>query len=126
MAAALYNHLIGATNADSAGTNVGSPDEPEGLVIETRFRTMDFFDLMEENGMYLRGNCTKKLTPEMIDAADIVVCMAEEPFIPQFLASNAKVRWWSVENPPFATRSVCEKTYGQIKALIGELLKEFE
>lgn len=122
MAASIYNQITGTDDADSAGTYVGSVDVPEGDIIEKYFRTPDFFELMEENGMSIRDNRTKKLLPEMIESALIVVSMAEEPFIPDFLLSNKKVIWWKVENPPFATRNVSEKIYNQIKRLVEELV----
>lgn len=122
MAASIYNHLTNTADADSAGTYVGSIEEPEGVVIEKRFRTSDFFELMEENGMRIRNNRTKKLLPEMIEDASIVVSMAEEPFIPDFLFNSEKVIWWRVENPPFATRDISEKTYSQINNLVERLI----
>lgn len=122
MAAALYNQITGTSDADSAGTYVGSTEVPEGTVIEGYFRTPDFFEFMEEKGMYIRNNRTKKLLPEMVDAADIVVSMAEEPFIPDFLLNTKKVIRWEVENPSFATREISEKTYAQIKSLVEQLI----
>lgn len=121
MAASIYNQITGTSDADSAGTHVGSIDVPEGSIIEGYFRTQDFFELMEENGMNIRSNRTKKLLPEMIENT-VVVSMAEEPFIPDFLRSNGKVIRWEVENPPFATRDVSEKTYSQIKSLVEQLI----
>lgn len=122
MAAAIYNQITGTEDADSAGTYVGSVDVPEGAVIEKYFRTPDFFELMEENGMSIRGNRTKKLLPEMIESASIVVSMAEEPFIPDFLHDSEKVIWWEVENPLFATRDVSEKIYTKIKNSVEQLI----
>lgn len=122
MAAAIYNQITGMTDADSAGTYVGSIDAPEGATIEGYFRTPDFFEIMEENGMSIRSNRMKKLLPEMIESANVVVSMAEEPFIPDFLRSNKKVIRWEIENPPFATRDVSEKTYSQIKNLVEQLV----
>lgn len=122
MAASLYNQITGTKDADSAGTYVGSADVPEGTVIEGYFRTPDFFELMEENGMNIRGNRTKKLLPEMIESASIVVSIVQEPFIPDFLRDNEKVIWWGIADPSFATREVSEKTYSEIKSLVEQLI----
>lgn len=122
MAASLYNKITGTDNAYSAGTHVGSIDALEGTVIEKYFRTPDFFELMEKKGMNIRKNRTKKLLPEMIDKAKIVVSMAEDPFIPDFLRDNKKVIWWEVENPIFVTRDVAEQTYNQIKKMVEGLV----
>jgi len=123
MAASMYNKITGTNDADSVGTYVGSVDVPEGDIIEKYFRTADFFELMEENGISIRNNLTKKLLPEMIENALVVVSMAEEPFIPDFLLNNKKVIWWKVENPPFATRDVSEKIFNQIKRLVEGLVR---
>lgn len=123
MAAALYNKITGTNDAYSAGTYVGSVAVSEDSVIEKYFSTPNFFELMEENGMYIRNNRTKKLTPEMIKDTEIVISMVQDPFIPDFLRENNKVIWWEVEDPKFATRDVSEKTYSQIKNLVESLIK---
>lgn len=118
MATAIYNKITGTIDADSAGTYVGSVDVPEGSAIEKYFRKPDFFDFMDEKGMNVRGKHTAKLSSEMVEGADIVISMAEEPFIPDFLRNNKKVIWWEVDNPTLVTREVAEKTFNQIKSLI--------
>lgn len=122
MAAAIYNQITGTDDADSAGTYVGSVDVPEGTVIEKYFKTPDYFELMEENGMNIRNNLTKKLLPEMIENANITVSIVQEPFIPDFLRNNEKVIWWKVEDPSITTREVSEKTYSEIKSLVEQLV----
>ncbi|MBI3631633.1 MAG: hypothetical protein HY219_02100 [Candidatus Staskawiczbacteria bacterium] len=127
MAASIYNKITDAKDADSSGTFVGSIlNEPEGMFIEKAFRSPDFFELMEENGMNIRKNQTKKLSPKMVENADIVISMAEEPFIPDFLRNNKKVIWWKIENPSLATRDISEKTYAQIKSLVEDLILSIE
>ncbi|MEK9161211.1 MAG: low molecular weight phosphatase family protein [Patescibacteria group bacterium] len=122
MAASIYNKMTGTNDAYSAGTYVGSVDVPEGTIIEGYFRTSDFFEVMEKNGINIRNNRTKKLLPEMVKNAKVVVSMAEEPFVPDFLRDSGKVMLWKVENPSFATRDISERTYVQIKSLIEQLI----
>lgn len=122
MAASIYNQITKTGDAVSAGTYVGSDEVPEGTVIEKYFKTPDYFELMEENGMNIRKNLTKKLSPEMIENSSVVVSFAQEPFIPDFLRNNKKVIRWEVEDPPFATRDVSEKTYSKIKSLVERLI----
>lgn len=122
MAAAIYNKITNTSEAFSAGTYVGVPENPENAKIEQFFRTTDFFELMENNGMSIRNNCTQKLLPEHLENADVVISMAEEPFIPNFLRENKKVIWWDVDNPPFATAEVSKKTYDQIYDLVKKLI----
>jgi protein-tyrosine-phosphatase len=122
MAAAIYNKLTRTSDASSAGTRVGILDNPEAATIEQFFRTSDFFELMEENGMHIRENRTQKLVPELLDQVDTVISMAEEPFIPSFLREAKNIIWWDIENPTFATRDISEKTYKEILKLVEKLI----
>ena len=58
----------------------------------------------------------------MLEKFDVIVSMAEESFIPNFLRNNKKTIWWEVENPILATRDISEKTYNKIKELIEKLI----
>jgi len=124
MATAIYNKLTETNDATSAGTYVGVQENPEGAIIEQFFRTPDFFELMEEQGMLIRKNLTRKLLPEMLGETDIVVSMVEEPFIPDFLRKAKNVIWWEVENPKFVTKGVAEKTFAEVFELVKTLINE--
>lgn len=123
MAAAIYNKLTRSSSAFSAGTCVGAPTVPENETIEQFFRTPDFFELMEENGMFIRKNRTQKLSQKIFDESDVVVSMAEEPFIPDFLRESKDVIWWNVDNPTFVTHDVAKETYIKIHELVEGLIK---
>jgi protein-tyrosine-phosphatase len=122
MAMAIYNKLTESNDAYSAGTYVGAPKEPEGALITTRFQKPDFFEFMEEKGMDIRKNITKGLIPNMLDEADVVVSMAQEPFVPDFLKNHPKVIFWDVEDPKSVDRKVVEETYEKIEKLVRGLL----
>jgi len=81
------------------------------------------FKILEENGINIRSNRTKKLIPQMLADADIAVSMAEEPFIPDFLKNDKKVIWWDIANPEKATSEFVKKTYEKLDILIRELIK---
>ena len=123
MAAAIYNKLTDSQDAVSAGTHAGSVEEPEGQVLEDLFADSPYyFELMEHNGLHVRQNVTTKLTPEMMEKADVVVSMAEEPFVPDFLRDNERVIRWKVQNPDFFSKEVVEETYGKILGLVQGLM----
>lgn len=124
MAAAIYNKLTNSNNADSVGTYVGALDEPEGQKLFNLFKTPDFFEIMERNGMNVRDNTTKKLLPSMVNDYEVMISMAEEPFIPDFLKNNSKVIWWSIENPTHVDQKIAEETYGKIYNLVQNLITE--
>ena len=122
MAAAIYNKITNSSNADSAGTYTGAPDEPEGQTLADLFRTPYFFETMEKNGMNIIRNLTKRLQPSMIDEYDIVVSMVEEPYIPDYLKNSKKVIWWDVENPTSMKQRIAEDTYKKIDGLVKKLI----
>jgi protein-tyrosine-phosphatase len=126
MAAALYNKMTGTSDAFSVGTYPGAPEEPEGQLLENLpaqgLLSSHFFDLMEKNGMNVKGNKTTRLLPKMLDEYDHVVSMAEDPYIPNFLKDNEKVIRWSVKNPTFVTKEVAEDTYNQLVGLVTGLV----
>ena len=124
MAEAIYNKLTASSDAISVGTYTGTPDEPEGQKLSDLFSTTDFFEVMEANGMNVRSNITKKLLPEMLTENDLVVSMAEEPYIPKFLKDDKKVIWWNIKNPSFVDKEIAEDTYKKIDALVRALLLE--
>jgi protein-tyrosine-phosphatase len=124
MAAAIYNKLTETDDAFSAGTYVGVRENPESAMIEQFFRTTDFFELMEKHGIFIRENLTQKLLPEMLGGADIIVSMAEEPFIPDFLRKAKNVIWWDVENPKFVTKEVAEKIFDEVFKLVEKLIQK--
>lgn len=122
MAAAIYNKITNSSDADSVGTYTGAPDEPEGQILANLFKTPHFFEIMEKNGMSVRSNSTKRLQPSMIDEYNIVVSMAEEPFIPDFLKDAKKVIWWDIENPTSVDQRIAEDTYEKIDTLVRDLI----
>lgn len=124
MAAAIYNKLTNSTDADSAGTYTGAPDEPEGQILANLFKTPHFFETMEKNGINVRNNSTKRLQPSMIDEYGVVISMAEEPYIPDFLKDAKKVIRWDIENPTSVDQKIAEDTYGKLDVLVRELIAE--
>jgi len=122
MAAAIYNKLTNSNDADSVGTYTGALDEPEGQILSKLFKTRDFFEVMENNGMNVRNYKTKRLQPFMIAEYKTVISMAEEPFIPDYLKQDKKVIRWNVENPPYVDRKIAEDTYMKIYSLVENLI----
>jgi protein-tyrosine-phosphatase len=124
MAAAIYNKLAGADLAQSVGTYVGAADEPEGQVLAGLFSTPAFFEFMEARGMDVRRHRTRRLDPNMLMAYDVVVSMAEEPFVPTFLKQTDRVVRWDVANPPVVDEMAVRATYEKIEALVLRLLPQ--
>ncbi|MBP9771932.1 MAG: hypothetical protein KBD16_03340 [Candidatus Pacebacteria bacterium] len=124
LAAALYNKVTGTTDAASAGTYVGAPDEPEGRLLSDLFPDPSFFEVLEEHDVHVRRYKTVRLTEAMLDNTDVIVSMAEEPFVPDFLKNHPNVVVWNVENPDTVDRPVAETLYKELFLLVQNLLKE--
>lgn len=122
MAEAIYNQMTNSHDAISAGTYVGAPDEPEGRILGTLNMT-NIFKVLDEHNINIRDKQTKRLTPEMLKNADIVVSMAEEPYIPDFLKKDKKVIWWDISNPDEVSFDFAKETYEKLTQLIRELTK---
>lgn len=122
IAEALYNNLTDTQDAISAGTYTGAPDEPEGVQLSKVLTGGNIFAVMDSHGFDLRQKTTTKLTPELLASADIVVSMAEEPYIPDFLKNDSRVIWWDIANPPNVTRDFVEETYQKLYTLVSDLI----
>jgi protein-tyrosine-phosphatase len=121
MAEAIYNKMTNSHDATSAGTYAGAPDEPEGQILSNLFPDdSPFMKIMDEHGMDVRKEKTKRLTPEMIQEADVAISMAEEPFIPDFLRDNKKVIWWDIANN--ASFEFIRETYEELSKLVQDLI----
>ena len=125
MAEAIYNQLTRSRDASSVGTYVGAKDEPEGQILSDLFNDGSFlFNVLEAHGLNLRNNHTKKLLPEMLTKYDLVVSMAEEPYVPDFLKNDARVIWWDVKDGGDTTLQSMTNKYNEIEELVRRLIAE--
>lgn len=125
MAEAIYNHLTKSHDAFSVGTYVGAKDEPEGQILSDLFESKSFFfNVLETHGLNVRNNRTKKLLPEMLNQYDVVVSMAQEPYIPDFLRADKKVIWWDVKDGGDTTLERMTAKYNEIEGLVRGLIAE--
>jgi len=123
MAEAIYNQLTRSRDASSVGTYVGAIDEPEGQILSDLFNDGSFlFNVLEAHGLNLRNNHTKKLLPEMLTKYDLVVSMAEEPYVPDFLKNDARVIWWDVKDGGDTTLQSMTNKYNEIDGLVRKLI----
>lgn len=124
MAAALYDQLTGVAASDSAGTYAGAPDEPEGQRIGDLFPTPEFFELMEARGMQIRDRRTRRFRPEMLDRFDLIVCMAEDPYVPDVLRRHPGVIWWDVPNPRHLDAQIAQEIFDLVQAHVRTLIPD--
>ncbi len=123
MAAALYEKYSGVS-AMSAGTKVpqaGLGKEGKELkdipVAEPVIRCMQ-----EKENIDVSKNINKSVTPVMVEAADNVIIMAEEETVPEYLLSNEKSQFWTIEDPLGKTYEGYCQVMEQIKTLVLDLI----
>lgn len=130
MAEAIAARIIGRENVMSAGTYTGASDEPEGQVLKELSKIYDgeylsydkdFLALMNEKGFHIENNKTKRVTESMIEWADIVVDMAEDPYDLPLLKNNTKVIHWNIPNDTHRTKEDFDKEFELITNLIKSL-----
>jgi protein-tyrosine-phosphatase len=76
---------------------------------------------MNEKGFDIGSNKTKRVTEQMIDWADVVLDMAEDPYDLPLLKNNTEVIHWDIPNDTHRTRGDFDKEYDLITNLIKSL-----
>ncbi len=79
---------------------------------------------LQEIGIDASENKRDQIDEEMVEEADLVVVMAEEHTIPDFLKNSSKVKYWEVEDPKGMSQEDTNKIRDQISVLIDGLLDE--
>ncbi len=104
-------------HAISAGTSVTGTDKTvPDIVVEC----------MAEIGIDILKSRRKQLTPEMIDAADIVVMVTAKEDWPDYVMTSGKARFWDVEDAKGRDYEFHCSRRDEIKEHIKNLLEEIE
>ncbi len=126
MAEAIAGKIIGKENVMSAGTYSGVSGEPEGLALKdlsTVFKIGyedfdDFLLFIKQRGYDIGEKKTKKVTKDMVDWADIVIDMAEDPYDLDWLKHSRKVIHWEIVNDCRKCAEDYEKELIEIEKLV--------
>ena len=125
MAQAMFNRLS-KHQSTSAGTMVL---EMDGQTVAERAEVAPsvvlVLELMsEEEDQDFSSEQRTQLTPELVDAADKVIVMAERETWPDYLVESGKMEFWDIEDvfniPIDAVRAIKD----QIKVRVEELVRE--
>lgn len=111
-------------HAESAGTVPGTiPEEPELW----RLKDIPYLDttlqVAQEMGFDISEKKIRRVTPEMGNEADLIINMAEQETVPEFLKNSPKVTEWDVANPDRNMKSLTE-TRDHIVSLVQKLVKD--
>ena len=69
-------------------------------------------------------NQLPEIKEEDVSEANIIVSMAEEETLPEYMKDNSKVRHWKIEDPKNQTIEEVRATREQINHLVNKLLEE--
>lgn len=119
--------LSDGNEVKSAGTAVSSEKEKSKLGDKPNNEVQILLEVMDEEGIDLRENERKSLTPKMVDWADKIVCMAQRDTIPDYLLQSGKMEYWSIEDGVAGSDyDFFVETIDRIKKKVEKLAKEIE
>jgi len=125
MAQAMFNRLS-RHRSTSTGTMVL---EMEGQTLAERAEVAPsvvlVLELMsEEEGLELSSEQRTQLTPELFDAADKVIVMAERETWPDQLVEGGKVEFWEIADAFNISKDQVQAIKEQIKVKVEALVRE--
>lgn len=117
MAEAFYNQMTGTQNAKSAGVDLSNSVQGEDLSIPPLV-----LEIMKEEGLDLSSYRRKYITPELVEEADAVIVMTDQP-LPSFVSNSPKVTYWleipdAVRTPLAFHRKVRDMVKSRVEKLI--------
>ncbi|HZT36185.1 MAG TPA: hypothetical protein VFA15_09715 [Nitrososphaera sp.] len=105
-------------HATSAGTVPGiAPWEPEGWAIKDIPEMQEALAALTTISPNLSEHRTRRLTPEMVAQADLVISMAEDTNSPAFLLESPKVTHWNIPNTLEGALLIKDRVLALIKTL---------
>jgi len=127
MAEEIFKQKVhGAHTAFSAGTWVFDKDgvSMHGKKLHEFEAVREVLASLQELGLNANENQRDQLSEEMMNEADIVVVMAEEHTIPDYVKQSPKVRYWEVVDPKGMNQEDTNKIRDQIARHVDELILE--
>ncbi|MED5589313.1 MAG: hypothetical protein VX581_10765 [Chloroflexota bacterium] len=82
-------------------------------------------DPMDEEGLDISSEPRNQPTPELVDAANTVIVMAQRDSWPDYLVEGSKVVFWEISDSVNVPRETAQSIMDQIKGLVedGERLE---
>lgn len=124
MAEAIFKHLNDSHEVQSAGTKVISKEgeSRHGQILKDLPAAEHVISLLRDRGIEVSGNTRKQLSPDLVDWADKIVCMAEEETIPDYLRQSNKVMYWKIIDPKGTALEAHKLIMDQIEGLVTEFI----
>ena len=123
IAESLFNKYTKEHKTKSAGTHVG---EKEDQTIKQYEKANLLCEVMDEEGINVRNNKRKQLTPKMVKEADKIIVITNKRDWPDYLRSNDEVIYWNLKDPKGTNYNFHVKIKNLVKKNIKKLLDELE
>lgn len=120
MAAALYNHLTGTHDADSAGVDVDVPGETLAER-KARLGASNVVELMEGLGLDVSHHKRTQLTREMLQRYDRIISMYDPQLAPDWLTGDPRYEYWDVADP--TDMAATKLTHERVKTKVQQLIR---
>ena len=125
MAEVIFNKLAdGKYISTSAGTKVFNKEgeSRDGVLLKYTLGAENVILSLAQIGIDASDNSRTQLTPEMLNACDKAIVMAEPETIPDYLRESDKAIYWEVEDPKGMDLEDTSKIRNEIDLLVKGLL----
>lgn len=125
MAASLFGKLAPGHEVISAGTHVVDKEgnSRDGQKLKDLPAAEYVITCMVEEGVDVRENLRRQLTPEMVAGADKIIVMAEPETIPDYLKDSPNAEYWNVVDPKGQSLEIHKEIKEEIRGKLSELMK---
>lgn len=123
MAAALFSKMLPEHDVSSAGTRVVDKkgNSRDGQKLGDLAGAHHVIECLLEEGMDVRENTRRQLTPAIVQGANKIIVMAEPATIPNYLKDSPKAIYWDVTDPKGTDLEAHRGTRDLIKGLLAGL-----
>ena len=126
MAAALFNKSApegyAAVSAGTFVTDENGNSMDEHMLKETPASAY-IFACMKEEGIDIRENIRRQVTPAMVADADMVIALVPKETTPDFMRNSPKTIYWEVPDVLSETLEKFKKVRDRIQPLVAEFVK---
>jgi protein-tyrosine-phosphatase len=127
MAEAVFSKMNSNHKVFSAGTKVVSKDgeSRHGQFLRDLPDAENLFKALHTKGIDVTQKVRIQLDRDMVEDADMVIVMAEQDTIPDYLSKSPKVIYWNVADPKGSSVEGHIAALDQISDLVKDLIKKY-
>jgi protein-tyrosine-phosphatase len=127
MAATIFNQLThNKYDVSSAGTKVVSKtgESRHGQLLKDLPAAEHVVTSLKEKGIDISGNARTQLDLQMVKDADMIIVMAEQENIPDYLKQSSKMIYFEVDDPKDTPLEEHRKARDQITEFLVNFIKQ--